>query len=359
MFRIKFFIYFLCLIINVSGFIQSGWYRTSRKGSSKITISVVIASFNEKTPSTKSDYLKIKSNRNIEALPKGAVQNLRGLRYLELSNCKIQHLQPECFENLPLLENLHLEDNYIKTITKGVFNELPVRVLLLHRNQIAHIESSAFDNMPNLQRIKLNFNQLTKWDPNWFQNTPKLSDLFFRRNFLKYIPEDAFRNLRGEHENSKKENKKTVDLKLFLSKNNISSLHPQTFRSLSKINQLWLDRNNLTEFPGDLFKNLVHLDLLMVARNGFTKIDTQLFENLKSPLKILDYSNNRVTCIDLDLLKFSKMISINNRRVDCACVEKVNKYISEKTSNLTSPLRPPSCNEKNADYDEEYGTIID
>lgn len=329
----------MCLVINVSSFIEKGWYQTKGKHS-KTIINKNINSFNDTNNIYyKSDYLKIKSLRRIEILPTGAFRNLVFLKHLDLAHCSIADVDVNFLENSPKLEKLHLEDNNIKTIRKGVFNKLSVISLYLHRNRIFHIDSDAFDNMPNLMLIKLNSNKITQWDPNWFKNTPQLSDLYVRRNKIKVLPENSFRNFHGEHKKlfANGTNSKIVDLKLFFSKNNISFIHPMAFNQLTKINQLFLDRNNLTEFDERLFTNLIELNVLIVHKNNFPTINSNLFGNFLKPIEILDFTNNKIKCVDLDLLKNVELINIGNNKVNCTCIQEAEEYI--KTNGLMSQIK--------------------
>ncbi|KAG5881189.1 hypothetical protein JTB14_034966 [Gonioctena quinquepunctata] len=124
--------------------------------------------------------------------------------------------------------------------------------------------------MPELILLKLNSNSISFLDSNWFKNTPRLTTLFFKRNQLRSIPSEAFRNIKGSHNFD--------GTKIYPSKNYISFIDPTALSELKEMNQLWLDRNELDE---NLFINVDHIGVSSLMKNRLKTIPRDFFKNFK------------------------------------------------------------------------------
>ncbi|KAK9881254.1 hypothetical protein WA026_015376 [Henosepilachna vigintioctopunctata] len=194
-------------------------------------------------------------------LIEGSFRNMENLQVLQIPKCQITEIRPGAFLNLPNLDRIQLQDNEITRIENGIFNAMLISQLYMHRNQIEFIHSEAFDNMPNLHKIKLNGNRLKMWDSNWFYNTPKLTEVLIRRNIITTIEKNAFKNIKKLQVGHDEDGNSTS---IYLSKNKISSIHPQAFSNLVRLNQLFLDRNNLSVIPDGLFAEIGSITFLIL-----------------------------------------------------------------------------------------------
>lgn len=120
--------------------------------------------------------------------------------------------------------------------------------------------------------------------------------------------------------------------RLYLSKNQIGEIEPNSFASLSNLKELWLDKNKLKRIEADTFKGLDQLEQLDLNYNELEEINPSAFESLTS-LRIMTIIENKLTrltrthfrClspsvgyIDLRSNKFedaSKIISFYNKPV--------------------------------------------
>ncbi|EFA08885.1 Connectin-like Protein [Tribolium castaneum] len=265
-------------------------------------------------------------------LYKGAVKSLPYLKALRLKQCGVELLAPGAFQNLPQIDLIHLQDNNLRTIEEGVFSYLPVRELWLHRNRIRIIRSGAFDNMPHLEIIKLNNNSLASWDINWFSNTPKLTQVFFRKNHIREIPARAFANLKSSH---KVEGHELVDLKIYLSHNRIRMIHPQAFDGLDALDELSLNRNMIEKIEESFFSHFTELNKLELAWNEITEIDEDAFRNLNEILE-LDLSGNFLQCVPFKVVAIAKKVNVTGIfEMECDCLGNLR----EKLSNEKLPNR--------------------
>lgn len=268
--------------------------------------------------------LKVETSRL--QLIEGAVKSLPHLKALRLKNCGVEILAPGAFRNLPQIELVHLQDNGLRIIENGVFNFLPVRELWLHRNRIRTIRSGAFDDMPNLEVIKLNNNSISLWDSNWFLNTPKLSQVFFRKNRIKDLPARAFSNLKSSH---KVNGEELVDLKLYLSHNRIRMIHPQAFDGLDALDELSLNRNLIEKIDESFFSHFTELNKLGLAWNEITEIDEDAFKNLKEILE-LDLSGNFLECLPYKVVAITRNINVTGIfEMECECLGNLREKITD------------------------------
>lgn len=254
----------------------------------------------------------------IDNLYADAVHDLNELETLRMPGCGIQTISPGAFRNLPKLNVTHLEYNAIEVIDVGIFNHLPIAFLFLHENKIRTIHSEAFDNMPKLSVIKLNQNLLSRWDGDWFANTPKLTQLYFRRNFIAQLPPNAFKNLNSGNL-----------LMIYLSHNTISFVHPQTFEGIDALSELWLDRNQIEMFDRRTFESLTRIDALYLKKNRLTELDEQLFVSLNHKMDRLDVSRNNITCLAYKIVALVKEVIVSGNAIDCKCLEELKNNLIE------------------------------
>lgn len=304
--------------------LKKGWYKTTIKGR-KISFNNVEALDDKVVPS--SNFLRV--GGRIPTLFKGSVRNLHNTTIIKMSICGITNLLPGAFENVPKLEVLALLDNEIEHVPSGVFNHLNLTTLYLQRNQISTIDSGAFDDMPRLYKIKLNSNKITIWNPDWFHNSPSITEILFRRNEIPEIPSNAFKNIKGSHGYK---GTYLVDTKIYLSHNNISSIAPDALRGLEELSQLWLDRNSLKELNERVFSEVTEMGILFLSKNKLKALPSRMFPKLTSDIDILDLTgNNNMTCLSYDIVSVVKLTNIQDiRRLDCKCVEKLITRLKEE-----------------------------
>lgn len=277
-----------------------------------------------------SNYLRV--NGIIRTLVSGSVRNLSEVKTLRLSLCGIREVNPGAFVNLRSLKTLVLRENEITHIASGVFNNLTVSALYLHKNQIRTIDSDAFDDMPHLHLIKINANNISTWDSNWFKNTPQLTELFFRRNFIEKIPARAFKQLKGGHTSS---GTYIVDTRIYLSKNLITSIDPTAFADLTEVQQIWLDRNDLSEIPEHVFAHMKQVDVIFLSKNRLREVPSNIFKSFERELLILDLTrNHNFTCPSYDIVSRVNVTTLNaNRRLNCSCVKILTEKLLEDGRN--------------------------
>lgn len=298
--------------------LDSGWYKVSKNGRRQPI---------EYVPQLSPDIIPgpvtfLKVGGILTTLHVGALRNLVNLKVVLIPSVEMSDILPGAFENLPQLSKLNLKDNRLERIRKGIFNFLNISELYLYRNKIETIDEGAFDNMPKLYKIKLNSNKISTWNGNWFKSCPSLRAIIVKRNQIEELTEGAFATISSMIPVAKQSK-----LKIFLSKNKISHIHPDSFRGLSKLDYLFLDRNNITILDGNTFASVREINLLSLTKNNLTKIPSDLVAKGLS-IKKLDLSGNRrLQCIPFEVAKaVDNMRLINVEKLSCSCVTELKNY---------------------------------
>lgn len=284
---------------------QEGFIKFSRYGRRQLFTN--IEHIDNKISAVADKQLVFVKSKWLPVLHPESIRNLKSLEQIVLVKCRIKTIKKNAFYNLPNLTTINLHDNEISEIKSGIFNKLSVQLITLQRNGIKTIESDAFDNMPNLYKIRLNANRLKAWDAKWFTNSPKLTEVYFRRNHLEHLPQSAFINL------------KPPDAKLYLSKNKLGKINVGSFYGLRQISQLYLDRNNISEISNNAFPDLMQVDVLYMARNRIKNINENAFPAI-SKIGFLDLSNNQLLCLPYKLVIAANVTSLQKNNGTCQCV---------------------------------------
>lgn len=291
------------------------------------------------TPNIKTLELNINT---IAFLHRKALKGLKSLETLRLDNNLLTDLFNVTFEDLYNLKTLNLRNNRISVIFKGTFHNLRSLIILdLGGNKITHFEPSGLDGLKSLTKLYLDGNNLKEIDSahyHVFQDTLTVLDL--QRNqirFLSEITSSPFMNL-----------SKLSDLKLdeqlpygitllphaffrglhslrslYLTKNQISYLAPDTFDDLTGLRFLTLDNScvGVAQLQPGVFKNLKNLTKLIIENMGIQNFSKDVFGNL-TQLRVLQLNYNVMHSIDVNALQTLpklQYLDIRNIPLSCTC----------------------------------------
>ncbi|KAK3086728.1 hypothetical protein FSP39_022554 [Pinctada imbricata] len=183
---------------------------------------------------------------------------------------------------LPLLRELHLENNKIGVIRTFTFNGscLPsLRDLYLRNNRISVLEDDAFYNMSSLNRTFLENNYINTVSPQAFSGKTGVTSLYLGQNSLTAIPSlGDVTTLQNLYLDTNKITNATfpsdysnlVSLSLVsLSVNAIPSLRNETFLAIanSNLRKLVLSRNKITQIASGAFMPLKKIQSLKIGMN--------------------------------------------------------------------------------------------
>ena len=201
--------------------------------------------------------LEIKNNPNLTELPEGLLDNLTRLAKLTIRvNPKLTELPEGLLKNLTNLKELDLQQNSL-SVAPNV------------------------DHMTNLLELTLAFNPIPTLPENYLKSNTRLTLFKATGMNLTEVPKDLF--------------KTTTQMRnLHLDVNNIKTLAPDIFQNLESLRSLNLADNFLSSLSVTIFKDLGSLQYLDLSRINLSTIVVQTFSPIRSNLKELKLSGNRL-----------------------------------------------------------------
>ena len=154
--------------------------------------------------------------------------------------------------------NIYLRYNMITQIGQNDFLNLTIERLELQGNRILQVSPLAA-RCTNLQYISLSFNLLTYIPVVFFQGCDKLTTVALSNNNLTSV--DWLKYLGPSAE------------KIYINRNQISSLPPHHFSNLAGLQLLSAEENNLNFIDISLLRFLPSLTKLQLQKNFFSHID--------------------------------------------------------------------------------------
>jgi Leucine-rich repeat (LRR) protein len=232
---------------------------------------------------------------------------------------------------------------------------------------LTRLSKNSVANLPRLEYFAIKYSHLREIKPGAFKNLRKLDILTVQSCRLKRIEKEVFKNL-------------NISV-LFLKGNNISTVAPEAFVNLTKLETLDLSHNNISqwnkrwlsntpqikrlnfvhnkleELPNGAFQNVIStrsITILLLSnkivnvgerlfRNG-TKIETLGLQNNKirtfsegvlegvAQINVLDLSENQIQCFDGDWNKIflAENTYLSFNPLTCSCQKNITKWTGEK-----------------------------
>ncbi|CAL1277984.1 unnamed protein product, partial [Larinioides sclopetarius] len=222
------------------------------------------------------EILNLNSNPLMQISGSAFNANVKQLRILTLSKCRLSFLLPTVFQALTKLEKLVLSYNLIESLPVEIFDDLS-RLLEIHlkRNQISYL-GEVFRNNYRLRIIILTRNRLETVE-NLFHGLHRLENVDLAHNKLKVITEDDFSTTRSMRS-------------LDLNKNSIARIDSNAFLMMANLKNLSLAYNKLKTLNGSL-RNCHELETLKLHNNQLKEIRPSEMSNLKKLMRLnLNYN---------------------------------------------------------------------
>ncbi|XP_044581139.1 lutropin-choriogonadotropic hormone receptor isoform X1 [Cotesia glomerata] len=252
-------------------------------------------------------------NRNYEqrctVTNNGKELNCQGIGLQSVEEAFESHISSSTISNITKINFNH---NSITYIPATVLNSMTsIEIIFLRRNQIKGINHDGFKNLPNLKVLELDDNCLTEI-PKVIKHLHNLEDLSLSNNKIKQLDSNAF---------SGNPNITSIDLR----GNPIKKIHFRTFQNHVKLRKLILSNNKeLMHFPS--LNGTQSLEILRLDRASLTSLSDHLC--VQSPnLKSLNLESNFLTTIP-------HLKDCRNLRV----LNLVNNKITEITGNKFTTL---------------------
>ncbi|XP_065174215.1 uncharacterized protein [Atheta coriaria] len=261
-----------------------------------------------------------------------ALGYLPSLQKLDLSYQNLSIISNEMFPEPSALSNLYMSNNAISKITPNAFKNLKELVILdlsnnklnvlnpvlLHDTQNPNTPKYMFDNLLKLQTIILFGNNISNFDY-VLSKHPVLTILDLSNNNLASISNRMFPEISAiKHLN--------------MSNNQINEIYPNTFANMQSLEHLDLSHNRIKNMHIASLHGLPVLQSLNLSYNHYT-VDKYLIFNTPK-LSFLDISYNNFSDIDETLFKESHLTSINIDGMHVSCIRLVEIVKYFKTLNI-------------------------
>lgn len=300
------------------------------------------------------------SHNNISEIGDEVFFDLDSVTTLTLSHSFIRNLTGQPFKNVPKLELLLLDENYltVETLVRALNGTRSIHTLDLSHNMLTKVPNLKRADFPDLTNLWLGYNRITRVSRADLEGMSFLRELILKENQLEEIEHDAFAetpnitlldidgsrlsvlpnlmymsNLRTLHLNRGRltelpanmcqghrrlsilevENNLLSEIPSFsmcrpglvignFAYNRIQTLQKDTFANQGILRDLRLGNNMLTVLPDGLLDDTVELEYFDVSDNRLTSLSPQLFENLVSLVRF-DASHNAIQKLERGLFK--------------------------------------------------------
>ncbi|XP_030830715.1 SLIT and NTRK-like protein 6 [Strongylocentrotus purpuratus] len=210
--------------------------------------------------------LKMQDNRLVK-LAQGSFRNFTCLKYLYLERNNMT-VEVGAFEGCSRLEKVHLNQNHLPILTKGILNGMPrVLYMFLNNASVHEIQPRAFGNMSQLKFLSLEDNRLNTPPCDAFSIDSSLETLYLTGNNISYLPNNCFSGF-------------SRLIKLYLKRNPLVNPNLFAFKGLESLTLLDLQFTNLTEVPTGIFQNAINIEKLYLSFNNISHLSNRDFMSL-------------------------------------------------------------------------------
>ncbi|RZC43108.1 LRR 8 domain containing protein [Asbolus verrucosus] len=283
--------------------------------------------------------IHISNSPRLTRLEASFLQDLPKLSLVNISYCGISWMHPRAITRLPILKQLSLVGNKIVDVGmvgRGARDLPQLEILRLDHNYIDKITEAAFVDLPSLKRLYLSNNHISELQYGAFHRVPLLRSLYLNKNMVRRVHPESFL----QHSGSGLEELWLVDndishvvelrslldalprlIFLDMSYNNLEAIPFGTLRGHPTLERLHLDHNKINLIDNEAFMampalrelrlknnslsdilegplwNLPALKGLDLSGNFFRRLEPRLLANLPS-LRRIDLSNNELSFID-------------------------------------------------------------
>ncbi|KAK9510465.1 hypothetical protein O3M35_005248 [Rhynocoris fuscipes] len=314
------------------------------------------------------------------------LDTLPRLKFLDMSDNKLQEIMFGAMRGHPTLERLHLNNNNLKRVVREAFTAMPalrelrlrnnslsnylemplwnlpsLKGLDLSNNEFRRLDRRVLANLPSLRRLDVSRNRLVVVDPASFLGTPALEHVNLSHNAIDIITPQTFPHLERLFDVDISNNRLATIVPglprgveyLYMAKNLISLLPraPSPDLLLPALRLLDLNGNKLHTLPPESFISIPLLRKLSLGGNLIQKIDERCLEGL-GRLEYLDLHDNRITQLHPDAfrdLRRLQELNLKSNRLDKLQPEllKENKAlrIVDLSNNQLTNIEPNSLDQ--------------
>ena len=250
-------------------------------------------------------------NQNLSFVPTSAFAYVT--RLIKLSNNAIHRIEDYDFANLPELQTLKIENNFIDYVSKQAFvNSTGVTNLYFSGNQLACVCDLAFPDLP-LETVILDYNPINETRPEDFQGFSSLKRLSLRETSLKEYPNFTYIAHTLTSLTLNKNNFDAADDTLLATARNVNQLallscsltRIPDFSKFPTHNEIWsLDLDNRGLGPtlnATNFNNLPNLKEVAIEYSKLVEFPD--FGSAKNTLKVIRLKKNSISAVEVSRLQ--------------------------------------------------------
>ncbi|KAH3752623.1 hypothetical protein DPMN_187244 [Dreissena polymorpha] len=264
-------------------------FKLTLYGDSSITVGDRITQLTYLRPNSFLDGTEIRqltiSANNLKILYPFIFQNVPLVENLALQNNNISHISAASFQGLDNLLELRLSDNTLQSLSPNIFNSLTrLEFLFLNGNKLSAIHHNVLQSLKSLKHIDLSRNDFRTLTDTVFDGATNLEELLLNENQIWNINARWFKQLNSLR-------------RLELRANAITRIDPSTFETVFNLITLSLSANSINSIANGAFKNLSLLQDLNIGTNDIRTLEPACFVGLKT-LTTLTLSDNKLSFIN-------------------------------------------------------------
>ena len=254
------------------------------------------------------------------------LRDLTTLKYLSLEWNRFTFLDVTLFKTLTALDKLSLIGNHLMTLPVGIFQNITnLTELLLDNNRLTTLHHKILIGLKELRVLAIHNNKLEGLPEYLFNDTIRLMNLNLGANKLTSLSKNLFNGLNNLVSLNLDLNSllflpeglfdglKSLEY-LNIDKNQLSSLDKSLFNETNRLTELFFYQNRLKQLPYNLFWGLRNLTTLDLGSNNLVILHKELFHRLTN-LEVLYLDGNQMTTLNENLFsETGKLISLNLQR---------------------------------------------
>ncbi|GFT61566.1 chaoptin [Nephila pilipes] len=238
-------------------------------------------------------------HNNISDIFDGALDGLRNLRVLDLSQNNLESLKENIFY-FTSLERLNLSGNHLLQLPSTILNMVhrTLRNLDLSLNEFKNLSSVNFTNLSKLQALNLSSNHIAFLNGESFRSLPHLLELDLSHNPLNKIQEESSIGYLPNLKSLSLCNSSLILLEavplpqlhvISLQRNFLFNISQHAFQDCEQVRHLDLSGNFMQDVPLHLWPKMKHLISLDISCNPIEVLNVNSFAGLEK-LQSLDIS---------------------------------------------------------------------
>lgn len=206
------------------------------------------------------------TNRGVQRLTVGALENCRQLQIFEMRNNPIIEIQSTFFLSNVNLNRVNLENLQVATLHSQLFRTVTrlTHLEIANSQSIVDLPANIFQDLTSLTTLGVHNSRLGIWRPEWIQSLQFLNRLWFHGNQIAEIPRNA--------------------------------VNQQSLRDI------WIQSNQFRVLDFFMFNDIRLVTSIQVSDSPVEAIDFNLIDRATSMTRL---ASERCSCVNQDFTNFN------------------------------------------------------